>query len=108
MATFINLTPHTLNIHRVTGEGVLRLPPSGMVARVATTSQVVEVIEGVEISETVFGELQGLPQTKEDTLFVVSGMVLNALNGARDDVLAPGGLLRDEDGQPIGCYGLRR
>ena len=33
---FVNLTPHALNIH--TPEGVVTVPPSGTVARVATVS----------------------------------------------------------------------
>ena len=107
MATFVNLTPHALNIHATTGK-ILTIPPSGVVARVSTTSKVVEVIEGVEVSEVVFGEVIDLPEPTESTLFIVSGLVLSALQGARQDVMAPGELVRDEAGRPIGCKGLRR
>lgn len=107
MATFVNLTPHALNVHRADGE-VLTIPPSGVVARVSSTSKVVEVIEGVEVSEGVFGEVLDLPEREEGVMLVVSGMVLSALNGSRDDILAPGELVRDKDGRPIGCRGLRR
>ena len=35
-------------------------------------------------------------------------MVLGALGGSCPDVFAPGDLVRDESGKPIGCKGLTR
>ena len=40
------------------------------------------------------------------TVFIVSGMVAAMVE--RDDVMSPGPLLRDEEGRPIGCKGLKR
>ena len=112
--TLVNLTPHALNIH--TDEGVLRIPPSGVVARVSSEIRdeggievlIDNVVKKVGLSSSTFGEVVGLREPTEGTTFVVSGMVLSALGGARDDVMAPGELVRGSDGVPIGCMGLRR
>lgn len=101
---FVNLTPHSLNIH--TGNGVVTIAPSGEVARVATVSVEADPIGGIPTVTTSFGEVTGLPEPVEGTLFIVSGMVASA--APREDVLSPGDLVRDESGRPVGCQGLRR
>ena len=101
---FVNLTPHTLNIH--TGNGVTNIAPSGDVARVATVSVEAAPVGGIPTCTTTFGEVTGLPAPAEGVFFIVSGMVASA--APRPDVLSPGDLVRDESGRPIGCRGLRR
>lgn len=107
----VNLTPHVLNIHLEDGT-VLEVAPSGIVARVATIPHPAEpvVAQGISIPcvQTSFGEVVGLPDPDPETTFVVSGMVLEALRGGRPDVVAPGDLVRDPQGRPCGCRGLRR
>ena len=106
--TIINLTPHTLNIN---ADGSVRvdLPPSGEVARVATSRVQIGEVAGLPLFETRFGEVTGLPPAREGVLLVVSGLVA-AHPAVRDraDVFSPGELLRGQDGQPIGCRGLTR
>jgi len=102
---FVNLTPHTLNIHTTAG-GVVTIAPSGTVARVATVSEEAEPVGGIPTCTTTFGEVTGLPSPVEGTVFIVSGMVASA--APRGDVLSPGDLVRDENGRPVGCRGLRR
>ena len=36
-----------------------------------------------------FGDVTGLPEPVKDTIYIVSAMVLSALNGSRADVVAP-------------------
>jgi len=103
MATFINLTPHVIN-EVVTG---LSLPPSGTIARVSASNTVVDNIDGIEIYQTVYGEVIGLPEPQPGVYYIVSGAVLSACPD-RKDLLAPGELVRNADGQPIGCKGFRR
>jgi len=103
----INLTPHTLNIQAADGS-MVAIATSGQVARVSSTSAVVDTVAGVEIHDVVFGEVVGLPEVTIGQVFVVSGLVLSALKGSRVDVFAPGDLIRGDDGQPIGCKGLRK
>ena len=101
---FINLTPHALNIHAP--GGVVTIPPSGEVARVATVSEEAAPVGGIPTVTTACGEVTGLPAPVEGTVFVGSGLVASA--APRDDVLSPGDLVRDESGRPVGCRGLRR
>lgn len=111
----INLTPHALNIHN--GDSVLTLPPSGEVARVASESTLVDSFVTIEngkavtvnVYDTTYGDVSGLPpyRPSDMVMYVVSGMVNNAVPN-RHDVCSPGELIRDENGRPIGCRGLRR
>ena len=99
---FINLTPHTIN-EIVSDQS---FPPSGTVARVSSQSVLVKTINDIPIYKTTFGEITGLPSEDVDILYIVSGMVLDA-NKHRVDLLAPGELVRDGAGNPIGCKGFR-
>ena len=103
----INLTPHTLNVH--TPSGVVDIPTSGTVARVATTETPCEEVAGIPVTRTVFGEVTGLPEPHEGVFLVVSLLVRTAAEAAgRVDCLSPGPLVRDADGRPVGCRGLTR
>lgn len=84
MATFLNLTPHALTI-----EGLGTLAPSGILPRCATIRTVVEPVAGIRVVAQTKGEVVGLPDAVEGTYLIVSGMVLDALNGTRPDVFAP-------------------
>lgn len=99
---FINLTPHIIN-EVVSGRS---FPPSGTVARVSSQSVLVKTIDDIPIYKTTFGETTGIPEEDMDTFYIVSGMVLDA-NTNRMDLLAPGELVRDGAGNPIGCKGFR-
>lgn len=92
MIKFVNCTPHALT---VVGLGVL--PASGMVARVATVREAQQgfLVQAspcefrIRLVRQAFGAVEGLPEPAEGTVYVVSGMVLSALNGRRPDVVAP-------------------
>lgn len=75
---FINLTPHIVRLN--SGK---EFPPSGIVARVSSSYR--EVMSGMFRVE--FGEVVGLPEEKEGTMYIVSGMVAAATN--RKDVVSP-------------------
>ena len=79
MKAMVNLTPHVVRFN-----GGREIPPSGAVARVATTYM--EVEEGIFTSS--FGAVVGLPAPKSGTIYIVSGVVAAALPG-RPDVYAP-------------------
>ena len=102
---FINLTPHTINI--VTDNGTINVSPSGNVARVATSYKIVAFINNVPIYECDYGDLTGLPEANGVDYYIVSGMVKTAVPH-RTDVFSPGELVRDENGKPVGCRGLRQ
>ena len=108
---FVNLTPHTLNVH--TPEGVVNIAPLGddlntniLVARVVQVSVPAAPVGGIPTVNTSYGEVTGLPAPVAGTAYIVSGMVASA--APREDVFSPGTLVRDENGRPVGCKGLRR
>lgn len=123
---FINCTQHRINVYTANYWAaaeppediviaadktryclVLSIPPSGHHARVSSESIPVEREFGFEVVTNTYGSVTGLPDPSPGRNYIVSGMVLDALQGSRFDVYAPGALLRDEKGQPVGCIGLR-
>lgn len=103
----VNLTPHAITI--VTVGGNVTIPPSGNVARVAATpTSAGEVSVGtttIPLTRTAFGDVQDLPDAQPGVLLLVSGLVRSAVPN-RNDVASPGDLVRDANGQPVGCKGL--
>lgn len=101
----INLTPHTINI--LLPEGSKVIEPSGIVARCKVTREKTGEIEGIPVFSTVFGEVEDLPPSKKDTIYIVSSLVAQA-SRVRDDLFIPDDLVRDEQGRIIGCKGLTK
>jgi hypothetical protein len=102
---FNNLTPHDVKI--VVGETVTVIPPSGVEARVSATDRLEQVVDGIPLFETFFGEVTGLPDAEENITLIVSAMVVSASPG-RTDLRSPAKLIRDSSGAVIGCAGLTR
>lgn len=104
-----NLTPHEVCIYKLNGTKPdldLVIEGGKEVARVSCEYQKVnKMVEGVAVYRTVFGEVTGLPDYEEGTYLLVSTMVREALP-LRRDLVSPGQLLRNEEGQVIGCLGL--
>lgn len=100
----VNLTPHTLNVVDAFGN-VNVFQPSGKVARVAVTRKKDGNINSMMLHVPTFGDVQDLPDPQQGTCFVVSAMVRNAVLD-RWDVVSPGPLLRDADGNVTGCDGF--
>lgn len=110
--TFVNLTPHEVRIYESGASDaalLVSVPASGQIARVSTRMELLHPIGRVPIYRTEFGKVTGLPETpRHGIYYIVSAIVLEHCRGDRDDLLAPGELLRDADGRPVGCIGLRR
>jgi len=126
----INLTPHQINFvtsynieigvdelgtpEYVTEERIHSVPPSGTVARCKVDrkevdSFILEDVDGwditVPITSARFGEVEGLPEPQEGTIYIVSNLVAQAVPD-REDVFFPDDLVRDEHGNIIGCRAL--
>ncbi len=120
MSTIVNCTPHSIDLmEEVDDEWVNRLtiPSSGLLVRVATD---VENVGGItcdeqefDVRKRVFGDVTvtdidgndvGLP-VKDDTFYVVSLIVAQALP-EREDLLLVDGTIRDDGGRIIGCTGF--
>lgn len=106
MANIKNLTPHDVRVLNNNNEVVVTLVSEG-IARVSSETQVVDTLNGVPITETVFGEVTGLPPEAEGTYYIVSRMVASAAS-ERHDLLVPGLQVRDEQGRVVGCKSLDR
>ena len=102
---FVNLTPHVISGSNWS------ITPSGVIARVSSTTKVVEKqLIGdnvVDIVETSFGEVENLPEEQPGVYLVVSALVRLAAKN-RHDLLSPGEQVRNAAGQVVGCKNLTR
>ena len=110
----INLTPHSIVIVLEDDDGVQTLvpiPPSGEVARIATETEEVTPIyldDGtiIPVKRTSYTGIAGLPPQQPQVGYIVSRIVCDKVRAERYDVFAPGDLVRNAEGQPVGCLGL--
>lgn len=100
----INMTPHPIVILDEKNELKRTFQTEGLI-RLKSEVKRVEEIEGVPISSTLFGEPEGLPDYEVGTFFIVSQLIKSALPG-RKDLLVPAEVVRDENGNIIGCRSL--
>lgn len=95
----INLTPHTIVLP---DREIFVL---GVIARCEEVTEQVGNIDGIKIVEKSYGVVKDLPEQEEGIMYIVSMMVRLALPN-RYDILSPGDLVRDEDGNIVGCLNL--
>lgn len=99
---FVNCTPHDLTLNDGTTHKA-----SGVVARVSASFTDFDA-EG--ICQQVFGEVTGIPEPKEGTLYIVSALVLAASD--REDLVAPAtghpSCVRNEKGLIVSVPGFVR
>ena len=103
----VNLTPHTITL--VLDGATIVVEPAGTVARVMQQETVKRVVDvdgvPVPVMEPKFGDVEGLPDPEDGTMFIVSRMVKGAVPN-RDDVVVPGKQLRDAEGRIVGAAAL--
>ena len=109
----INLTPHDVNIVDEDGMPILTVISSGLARCKATTVRIgtvdIETENGiVTIPETTtsFGDVYGLPEPENNTLYIVSRPIVEATH--RADLRIPNETVRDEQGRIYGCLSLGR
>lgn len=110
----VNLTPHEVRVVDEQQNELVAIPSSG-VARAAQTDKVVGSVEiggqTVTVVETVFGEVQDLPEPAEGVAYVVSIITANAARAegrSTEDLLITSGPVRDPDGRIVGCTRFAR
>lgn len=103
----INLTPHRIHFVDSENEVFLTVESSGIARVAAKTVRTGRNIAGIPVSETVYGDVENLPDPQEGVVYVVSALVAQCCKD-RDDVYIPGEQVRDEDGRVIGCRSLGR
>lgn len=99
-----NYTPHDIVICFYDGASIT-IPSKG-VARCLSGEQILGQVDLMPIYKIEYGEVSGLPEPKEDTIYIVSKIVAEALKGKRDDLFIVASTIKDENGQVIGCRGL--
>lgn len=102
----VNLTPHTINII-----GIGEVESNGFVRCSTTKEKVGELhVNGkmINVFRTIYGEVEGLPPEQTGTFYVVSAIVANAIknNTGRKDILIADKVIRDADGNVLGCKAL--
>ena len=105
----VNLTPHAVNIVGDNNSVITTIPASGDVARCSQTIDIVGSITtnsvSIPISSSSYGEVVDLPDPKSGYYYIVSRLVMSACP-ARQDLLCPNDLVRNDAGQVIGCRSL--
>ena len=108
---FVNLTPHVINI-----VGGPTFEPSGIIARVSSETRLVKIVDGIRITETVYGKpgiecgrdwSTPLPEPAEGVAYIVSLMLASACPD-RADFYVPNESIRDASGKITGCKSLSR
>ena len=99
-----NFTPHDIKVMSEASE-IIAIFPSEGIARVSTASEAVGQIASMPLYSVVYGSVQGLPEPEDDVVYIVSSMVKTALRH-RLDVVSPTELVRDAEGNTIGCKGF--
>lgn len=107
--TIMNLTPHAINFVTSEGESLMTVTPSGQLARVTartiTTGEVTVGDVTLPVTGTTYGEVEGLPEPEEGTIYIVSSLVASRVPD-RTDVFIPNESVRDSAGRIIGCKSL--
>lgn len=106
MTKIINLTPHDIVI--TNGP---TFQPSGTVARVSVQQVDAGTIAGIPVKTQTFGDIVDLPDPADDTIYIVSALVLSAAKTAgRADCVAPdtANAVRDDNGHIVSVPGFVR
>jgi hypothetical protein len=104
---WVNLTPHEIVVRRspLPSSEPLRLPPSGRIARMSAETSTAGERDGVTLRLQRGATADGLPPPTDGVVWVVSTPMRLAMPH-RLDLVSPGPLVRDENGQPVACDGL--
>lgn len=100
----INATPHAINIMDNGNNVIQTLEPSGICPRCSVERETVNSINGIPVNRSVFGDVVGLPDYKEGTIYIVSRVVAEAAK--RPDLYIVDDAVRDDAGRIIGCRAL--
>jgi hypothetical protein len=81
--------------------------PCGIVPRVDTETELIDMVGGIPIMSVKLKEITDLPEKQEGVVLVVSRLVSDMAPADRDDLVYPVELIR-EDGRIIGSRGFGR
>lgn len=85
----VNLTPHTVVVAADFNSSRVEFPSEG-VARVSSFNNSIGTVDGIEVVDCHYSEVEGLPEPVEGTIYLVSMVVGNRPEvQVRKDVLCP-------------------
>ena len=106
MSNLINMTPHPINICDAEGNIIKVIPASGNLIRLAQfTVPQNFTIDDVPVTKSTYSEPNGLPEYQLGTFYIVSQLVKTACPD-REDLLVPAEVVRDTQGNIVGCRSL--
>ena len=89
MVIIKNLTPHDITIRGAMGDTVLPGAGKDGSARVSVSETVFGDINGIPVVKLVYGDIVGLPEPEDGTIYLVSAMVLGRTDRRGIDVFGP-------------------
>ena len=101
MKTIVNLTPHSIAVLDASNEVVLNLPSEGN-ARCKVEKTVIGSLNGFAVKKSVFGEIEGLHEPEDNTVYVVSAITAQAAKDRKDLYIVEDTVM-DSSGRIIGC-----
>lgn len=101
MKTIINTTPHNVNICDNNNKVINVFPKADQPLRLETITNKIGEVNGIPVNNVIFGVAE-LPEFQENVYYIVSALVKNAFSD-RADLLVPHDVVRDSDGNIIGC-----
>lgn len=105
MKRIINMTPHEVKIVDDEEALIKSFAASGNLARCKTVPVSAGSLDGLPLTKTEYGDVEGLPDQQPDVFYIVSALVRTRLP-ERKDLLSPGQQVRDDAGRVIGCKSL--
>ena len=111
MTKIINMTPHPIIILDEENVTIARFESKGQIRlkqkHFPWGNLLVHFKGKVPITISSFGKPEGLPERGFQTYYIVSQLIKSALPN-RNDLLVPAEVVRDKDGNIIGCRSLGR
>lgn len=101
----INKVPHHINVLSNDGKIIKVFRKSSDMIRVTQCTTRIDEIDGIPISKTSFHGSINLPEYVEGVYYIVSSTVKFAYP-ERLDLLVPAEMIKDEQGNSIGCKSL--
>jgi hypothetical protein len=98
----INKTPHPVNV--LVGDKVFTFPKSDDPVRLSSEATQTGTINEIPVFSVTYGS-GNMPEQESGVAYIVSALVKKAYPD-RPDLLIPHGLVRDDDGNIIGCRGF--
>lgn len=105
MAQIFNMTPHPINVLDDDNKIIHSFPKEEGTIRLSVSTIEEGTIENIKLTKTVFGKPVGLPEFEKGKYYIVSQLVKNACSN-RTDLLVPSEIVRDSNGNILGCKSL--